>query len=391
MDSCPPIAFDISFLPASGGFATYTQEILQHIIEIDSARSYLLIENELPLEIPQYANREENRKNRMPSLPSSWQSLRTHRRSRVAWMVWDLPRLLRDQHSQLFYSIDNVTVPPRNSKYKTIITIHDLIPLTHPRYCRFRDAFAAQWLIRRALRLADSIITISHYSARQIIKYDPSLQNKIHVIESGVNHQFFHPISDRGTLAEQIAKVHHFYSPRFILNVSTLNPRKNLIRLLQAYHQHLTATNDRETCLVIAGCRGWNYGSIFRTVQELHLQHRVHFMDFVPDLELLKLYQSAFLFVMPSLLEGFGLPVIEAMACGTPVICSQTTALGEISQDAAIQFDPSRVESIAQAITTMTQDESLQHEFSQKGILHTRKFRWEDTTRQIIELFNTML
>ncbi|MBN2325904.1 MAG: glycosyltransferase family 4 protein [Candidatus Omnitrophica bacterium] len=385
------IAFDASFLPTTGGFGTHTYQSLQNFIRFDSQRSYLLLENELPPVIPQYQNQEAHQQARRLEIPAHWRWEKTRRRSRVAWMLYDLPRQIQKYKPRLFHSIDNVTVPARSDVCQTVVILHDMIPISHPRYCRRRDALAARWLFGRAVRHADKIITVSNFSAGEIVRCFPRAESKIVVIQNGVDHDKLHPIPDRESAAERIAAKYRLYSPRYWLIVTTLSPRRNLQRFLRAYARHLNDSNDRETCLVVAGCRGWKDQDIFQTLDELGIQSRVHFLDFVPDQDLHGLFQTAFALANPSLLEGFGLTVLEAMACGTPVLCSSTTALGEVAGDAAFTVDPLSVESMADAITAIVSGDDIRRDLSRKGIDHARRFRWDETTKRVIALFDSML
>ena len=175
------------------------------------------------------------------------------------------------------------------------------------------------------------------------------------------------------------------------MTVTTLSPRRNVTRFVKAYAEHVKRAQEKETCLTIAGCRGWKNHDVFAMIRDLGLDNRVHFLDYVPDYELTELYQSAFALAQPSLLEGFGLVVLEAMACGAPVICSSTTALGEVSGAAARTFDPLDEHSISQAISDIYRDDSIRKDLSRRGIDHAKKFHWETTTKQVINLFDSIL
>ncbi|MGC9328536.1 MAG: glycosyltransferase family 4 protein [Candidatus Hinthialibacter sp.] len=385
------IAFDVSFLPATGGFGTHTYQSLLNFIRLDSQRTYLLLENELPHAAPQYQHQQVHQQARRLEIPSHWRWEKTRRRSRVLWMIYDLPRLIQRYKPRLFHSIDNVTVPARNDICPTVVILHDMIPISHPQYCRRRDALAARWLFGRAVRHADKIITVSNFSAGEIVRCFPQAESKLVVIHNGVDHDKLYPLADRESAAERMAEKYRLYSPRYWLIVTTLSPRRNLQRFLQAYARHLIDSNDRETCLAIAGCRGWKDQGIFQTLDELGIQGRVHFLDFVSDQDLHLLFQTALALANPSLLEGFGLTVLEAMACGTPVLCSATTALGEVAGDAAFKVDPMNIESMAEAITSIVSRDDLRRDLSQKGLDRARRFRWDETTKRVIALFDSML
>jgi len=385
------VAFDISFLPTTGGFGTHTAQSLHNFIRFDSNRNYLLLENEIPPTANQYRNREINWNNRWKPLPPNWHYEKTTRHSRVMWMLLDLPKLIAKYKPRIFHSLDNVTVPKKVGYCDTVLILHDMIPISHPHYCRWRDALSCRWLIGRAVKNSTKILTVSKYSADQIGRYYPKAKPKLEVVQDGVDHSRYYPVPNRKTLACQLAEKYNFWSAQFILIVTTLSPRRNLVAFLDAYAKHLDQMNDRETCLVVAGCRGWNDQTIFQKIETMQLKNRVHFLDYVPDEELVQLFQSAFVLAQPSLLEGFGLVVLEAMACGTPVVCSATTALGETAGEAAFKFDPWEVDSMADALNKIVKESALRDELSEKGIEHAKHYRWDETTKQVIEIFNSLL
>ncbi len=385
------IAIDISFLPTTGGFGTYTAQVLKYFIQHDAERTYLLIENKIPSTIPQYMNRDENWKTRWKEIPSHWHYIQTKRRSRILWMLHDLPRIIQQYRPRIFVSFDNVTVPKPVDFCTNVTTLHDIIPISHPHYCRKRDALLCRWLIGRAIKHSTKIITGSHYSADQIRSHYPQAAEKIAVIEDGVEHERFYPISDRESQAASLAQKYQLYSAKYLLIVTTLSPRRNLKQFIQAFSSYLTRSQDHEVCLVIVGCRGWNDHDIYKTVHTLELEQRIHFLNYVSDEELVSLYQAAYAFVNPSLIEGFGLTVLEGMACGTPVLCSSTTSLGEVSGEAALHFDPINPQSMVQSLYTILKKESVWKEYSLKGLEHAKKYHWEKTAQRIIQLFDTLL
>lgn len=385
------IAYDISFLTSAGGFGTHTAQLLHYFIHHDAARNYLILDNKLPPIIPQYQQQEEILKTRWMDLPGHWVYEKTDRRSRVIWMLFDLPKLMKRYRPEVFFCLDNVTVPPKTNYTKTVLILHDMIPISHPHYCRRRDAMAAGWLMRRAVRNSHKIITVSHYSADQIALYFPHLKSQIEVVYDGVDHERFFPIENRETQAMALAARFNLYSPQFFLIVTTLSPRRNLIRFMEAYAQHLSSTGERETCLAVAGCRGWKDHDIFQTMRSLGLENRIHFLDFVSDNDLVLLNQSALALANPSLLEGFGLTLLEAMACGTPALSSNTTALDEIAGEAALKFDPLNVRQMRDAITLLATQKDARQEYSQKGIAHAKQFHWQKTAKETLDVINGLL
>lgn len=385
------IALDISFAFSTGGIGTYSHELLKAFVNDYSDHPFLLLSNRLPKRIPQYANQEQMRATRMPELPYSWTFIETLVKHRLWWQYRTLPSLLNEFKPRVYHAVDNISLPFRRVSPAMVLTLHDIIPLTHPGYCRYRDAFAAGLLIKNAVRKADAIITDSYYSADQILQRFPKVESKLSVVYLGIDQSLFKPHPDRECLAANLKTKYKFYSDRYLLCVATLNPRRNLVRLFQAFSSLLDETNDPDLCLVVAGCRGWKDHSIFKAVRRLPYQARVHFLDYVSDSELVRLYQSAEALVNPSLLEGFGFPVLEAMACGTPVLCSRTTSLGEIAGDAAFLFDPLDLASIRQALMMLLNDRQAVNEKIQRGLLHSQRFTWPAAARHVFEIYRTLM
>ncbi len=313
-----PIGLDVSFLGSASGVGTVTAGLVQALIRHDTQNNYLLLGNALPTSIPEFAHQQRLLQERTANLPDSWQRVETQNRQRMMWVFRALPKLLKRFRPRVYHVMDGISVPPR-PVCPIILTVHDIAPLTHPRFSRMRDSLAAWLLIPRALKRAEVIIADSHYTAKEIIAYYPNAESKVQVVYLGVDPNVFSPAVNRESLAEELAERHGFFSPRFLLCVVTLNPRRNLPRLLRAFANVIDTHNDRDVCLVVAGCRGWNDSDVYRLVRELGLETRVHFPGYTDEEELVSLYRSALALVHPPLLEGFGFPVLEAMACGTPV------------------------------------------------------------------------
>jgi glycosyltransferase involved in cell wall biosynthesis len=175
----------------------------------------------------------------------------------------------------------------------------------------------------------------------------------------------------------------------YILYVGTLQPRKNLRRLLKAYA--MVQKRDETPCLVIAGRKGWLYDQIFQQVERLGLETEVIFPGYVPQDDLPTLLSGACFFVFPSLYEGFGLPVLEAMACGTPVLCSNVSSLPEVAGNVALLVDPLDVESMAEAMNRLLQDEGLRAQLVERGFQQVRQFSWDRCARETLTVLEDTL
>lgn len=272
--------------------------------------------------------------------------------------------------------------------FKTIVTIYDLIPLLQTDFYWGRKPLK-KWvlfsqLLPRAIELAQKVITISQHSKQDIMRVFGVEDEKIVVVYCGCDTSF-RPISVDECAPE--AKV--FFDSRirghFILYVGSFDRRKNVASLVNAYARLRGSRIDHE--LVLAGGKGYEYKSIAKQVEELSLGDRVVFLGFVPRQHLPYLYNMADLFVFPSLYEGFGLPVLEAMACGVPVIASNRTSLPEVVGDAGILVNPENPEELVSAMSKVLGDSELGATLSRKGIERARLFSWEEAARKVIEVY----
>jgi len=229
----------------------------------------------------------------------------------------------------------------------------------------------------RFLKAADAIIAVSECSKRDAIRLYGVPADKIRVIYEGVDPKFM-PISDPARLAK--VRADYQLPDRFILHLGTIEPRKNLPLLFEAI-QHLP------TPLVVAGKLGWLTEPILAKVKELGLEDRVIFTGFIEDDDLPALISAASVLAMPSKYEGFGLPVLEAMACGTPVVSSNAASLPEVGGEAALYARPDDVLSWTHLLQQTTMDEELRSSMREKGFRQAMKFSWETMTRETVEVY----
>jgi glycosyltransferase involved in cell wall biosynthesis len=237
-------------------------------------------------------------------------------------------------------------------------------------------------------RHADHLVAVSEFTKQSLLQHNWGAQSeRITVIPEGVDQEHFYP---RGI--EEVGRVRKRYSIHgdYLFFVSTIQPRKNVIGLLEAYAQARSSFTTNPT-LVLAGKPGWKFEEVKEAIDRLHLQSAVTYLGRVPDEDLPGLFSGAEVFVYPSFVEGFGLPVLEAMACGTPVLASQSGAIPEVGADAALYFDPKRVEHMAQQMVRLVQDKSLAQELIKKGYERVRHYTWEKTAQNLILLWEKLL
>jgi len=275
-------------------------------------------------------------------------------------------RLVPGAH--VFHATEHLLPPLR--RVPTVLTVHDLsfrhLPAHHKTLNRLYLNAAMPLYCRRAGR----IIAISECTKRDLVDAYGMPAEKVTVIYEAASPRF-QPQSAEAIAA---ARAIHGLPDRYLLFVGTIEPRKNLTRLLAAFET--IAREGLSDALVIAGRPGWLCGDFFSALEASPVRDRVILPGFVPDDDLPGVYGGAQALVLPSLYEGFGLPVLEAMACGTPVICSSTSSLGEISGDAALHVDPGQTSSIVSAIRTLLADDGLQEDLRLRGRRRAAEFSW---------------
>ena len=269
---------------------------------------------------------------------------------------------------------------------KSIITIHDLAYMRYPEVTSdqiYRHHI--KWVPYSAKR-CDRIIAVSLQTKKDIVELLSVPEDKIDVVYSAADGQF-HPMP-----AEEAKAVTDLYGlpDAYFLAVGTVEPRKNLITLLRAYKKLLDA-GCREPRLVIVGPRGWKYNPIMEYIKEQDLEDRVVFTGYVPDEHLPALYNRARALVYPSVYEGFGLPLVEAMSCGIPVIASNLTSIPEIVGDAGLLFPPTDAEQLAELMRDIWTDHGLHGQYAQKALDRSRRFSWEETARQTLSVYKKAL
>lgn len=305
---------------------------------------------------------------------------------RIAWEQLLLPRELRRRQVDLVHGLVNVL--PLATSTPGVVTVHDLSFLRLPRkFPRAKRLYLTR-LCQASVDRARHVIAVSRQTADDLVRFFGTAAARITVIHNGVDRVF-----SPGNPADiEAFRAGRGLPSRYFLYVGTLEPRKNLPTLIRAFARW-RASGDPEAHqvkLVLAGAQGWFYAEIFRLVSELGLQDRVLFPGFVPDAELPLWYRAAEAFVYPSLFEGFGLPVLEAMACGTPVLCSRIGSLTEIVGEAALTVPPTAEDGWMAAMALLARQPQLRQELSRRGLAQAQKFSWEATALATLEVYQAV-
>jgi len=312
--------------------------------------------------------------------PSNFTALRVKPAVSIIRIPLSMPYLSWKEGHDLLHV--NYIAPPI-SPCPTVVTIHDITYEFFPEFFSRRDRMLLSTLVPLSARRASKIIAPSESTKRDIVELYGVDPEKVAVTHYAAD-ALFKPISNR----EELITLRDTYGIRdeFILTVGNLQPRKNLLRLVEAFADLLQSGAIRHQ-LVIAGQAFWRQSEICRRVEDRHLGEHVVFTGYVPQDHLVLLYNAAAIFVYPSLYEGFGLPPLEAMACGTPVITSNVSSLPEVVGEAALLVEPHRTEGLAQAILDLLSSEELQRELRARGLERARCFSWERTARQTLGLY----
>ena len=303
----------------------------------------------------------------------------SHHRLEQVLMRFEISRL----HLDLLHSPD--FIPPFWRNCRSVITVHDLAFLLYPHFLT-NEAARYYGQIDQAVRNCDHIIAVSESTKRDIIRLTGAPEHKITVVYEAA-HPIYRPLQDV-QLCQRVKDKFDICGD-FILFVSTIEPRKNVPTLLMAYKQLLDNYRAPVT-LALGGEKGWLFDEVFALVEKLGLQERVRVLGHVSPEDLLGLYNAAKLLVHPAFYEGFGLPPLEAMACGTPVIVSNTSSLPEVVGDAALLVDPTDADGLAVAIWRVLSDNGLRKQMVHKGLQRARLFSWEKAAQETLAIYRRL-
>jgi glycosyltransferase involved in cell wall biosynthesis len=357
------------------GIGRYARELVRALARLDRSNRYVL-----------FVPRDAQADLLAWDWPGNFTVVRAPLSERLLAALWHrarvpLPIEALIGSTDVFYSPDFL-LPPTRAR-RTLVTIHDLS------YVRLPECFPdvlRRYLddaVPRAVRRADLILADAASTRRDLIEVYGVPSDKVLVLYSGVDARFHPDIPE-----SERARVRSRYCLRepYLLSVSTIQPRKNYVRLLEAWAKLISKSEFRNSNyrLVLAGRNGWMYDQVYRTVKRLDLNDRVLFPGFVSDTDLPALYSMATLFVYPSLYEGFGLPVAEAMACGVPVVLSNVSSLPEVAGEAGLYFDPCDVDAMTDAIYRALSDPTLRAGLRAQGLSQAEKFSWDRAAEELL-------
>ena len=362
----------------SGGIGRYTRELIAALLKLASPHQYTIFAAAGGLARGDWRSEIESRSVRFRTIPltDNWMARLWHR------LRVPIPVEVITGPLDIFYSPDFV-LPPTCRRTRTLLTVHDLSFLRCP------DAFVPslrrylERTVPRSVAHADRVLADSEATRADLIAHYSTPPGKVEVLYCGVDPRF-RPEQEPGE-RERLRARYGIADRSYVLSVGTLQPRKNHVRLIQAFGQ---LADWPASQLVIAGGRGWLCEGIFAEA-ERH-GDRVRILGFADDADLPALYRNAALFALPSLYEGFGLPVLEAMACGTPVVCSNASSLPEVAGDAALMVDPFDIDGLVEAMARTLEDADLRQQMIAKGLAQAARFTWAESAQQLLSVFGAI-
>ena len=374
----PALPIGIDYTPAvaqGGGIGRYVRDLVAALALEDPDTPYCLFVAGV-------------RGSSLPAPPGAnfaWRPARLSTRA-FAWL-WHRARVLPPVERwtgplRLFHATDFVLAPTRRAT-RTLLTVHDLTFVRAPETASPRLRRYLDRVVPRSVARADHILADSQATKDDLIALYGAPAARITVLYSGVDARF-RPVRDRAAL-DAVRARYGIGSASYVLSVGTVQPRKNYARLIEA----MRALPEHH--LVIAGGRGWLEGPIYAAAAAPGLRGRVHFIGFVADDDLPALYSAAEAFAFPSLYEGFGLPILEAMACGTPVVAANTSSLPEVAGDAAELIDPTDTGALADALRRVLSDAARRETLRQRGFAQARRFSWQAAARQLRAIYQALV
>ena len=349
-----------------GGIGYYTHNLLEHLTRADTKNEYILFKT-------------------TQNQPESPISFIDRSNVRIIYTPKELQKWRARKERIDLYHGTNFRLRGRGLQ-GNILTIHDLAFKHYPHFLKKKmGQFISFWKTKRDVHLADRVIAVSQHTARDAVEFFQIDKNKVRVVYHGVDPNFRPDVPEESVLA--VKEKYQILKPKYILWVGTLEPRKNLLTLIQMYEQLKDIHSEYN--LVLGGGLGWQNEDILKLAQSL--ENKVQITGYLPREDLFPLYAGATLFVYPSLYEGFGMPLLEAMASGVPVVAANTSSIPEVIGDAGILVDPLNISEMAEAVIRLLADRSLSTSLKEKGIQRARLFTWERAAQETLKIYQEVI
>jgi len=369
------IAIDGRMGGTRGGIGVYIRECISQLADIDKKNQYFVIVNKHGdgSFIPSADN--------FTILLSS--ITRKHYFIKDLWNLFFLPFLLKANNIDIYFN-PRYILPFFKRNTKMVVTLHDMIAFLYPEIWSGLSGFRIRNYIKLSSQRADVILTVSNSAKKDIVRILKIPEDKIKVIYCGVNKKLYKPIPDLSL--QGLVKRKYGIRKKFILIVGPLGTRKNHDRLIDAY-SILPKYIREDYQLIITGEKKGTYNNLLKKASKTRLADDIVFTGFIPEKEMPMVINAASLFVFPSLYEGFGIPLLEAMACGTPILASNVSSIPEVVGSAALLFDPYNINEMASVIDRVVTDKDLRQKLVQRGFERIKKYSWENTAKEILGVF----
>ena len=306
---------------------------------------------------------------------------------RVAWQFFIFPFHLAKMKIGVLHSPNYIT-PLLKLGFKIIVTIHDLTFFLFPQKYTITKRLFYKFMVPIFIKISDKIIADSNNTKRDILDIYKLPEKKI-VVTYGSYPKYYNNKKDIKVSKKVMGK--YGINGEFLLYVGMIEPRKNIISLLKAF---VELDNELNLDLVIVGGKGWYYREIelfLKDIKKINLKNKIVFTGYIPESELKYFYQSAFIFVYPTFYEGFGIPPLQAMACGTPVITSNTSSLPEVVDESAIKINPNNIKELIEAIRLLCNNSVKREELIEKGLNQVKKFSLTNIARRNLEIYKSLV
>lgn len=392
------------------GVSEYSLNLIKEILKLDTENKYQLFYNsytDCP-NLPEFrANNAEIVRYNFPNKILNY----------LFFKFFNWPKIDQELGVEIFFMphINFIGLTRKSSQpplsrgsIKKVLTVHDLSFLRYPEFFSWRKNFWHRMVkVKKLVKRFDTIVAVSENTKRDIVELCGVDEDKVKVIYAGVGEEYRKMVNgyneiippapfikgEKNADEKKLLEVKNKYNlpEKFILYLGTVEPRKNVEGIIAAYNQlRVTSYELRDYKLVIAGGRGWKNKKIYQEREESKFKDDIKFLDYVAGEDKVYLYNLASVFVYPSFYEGFGLPPLEAMACGLPVVASYVSSLPEVAGDAAMMVDPYNISDLASALMEILTDDNLRNKLIARGLERARKFNWIKTAKEYLEILNQL-
>jgi len=350
------------------GKGWYTFHIVQNLLQLDSENEYILYAKEGIAGFQQFKNAK----------------VKLIQGRGLFWHKKIIRDVKREEVDVFFAPSSYITPALLPYSIKTIVTVHDLVAFLFPNRHNKKAVILEKLFLKRALKKADQVITVSNNTKKDIFKKFKYEKDKMDTVYCSASDDF-KPI-EKSSLSPFVAKTN--LPQNFFLAVGTLEPRKNYPGLIKAFAKFGEKFPNYH--LIIVGKEGWEFRPIYEEIRENHLSKKVHILGYLSGKSLIGLYNLAKALIFPSLYEGFGIPPLEAMKCGCPVIASYSSSIPEVVGDSALLINPEKPMEIASAMLKLASSEELCEKLRNKGLQQSRKFSWEKSAQKLLQIIEKL-